>query len=472
MWVRLVVDLRRHEVAGEEVAHDSQGQLGLLVDERRSRGPLGAGLNRLPEPLQEDEVALDVLCRGALGGGADDDAALLDLEPFDDVLQPGALGVLESPRNPETFPVRDVDEKSTRQRDLGGQPRTLRLHRVLDGLDEELLAPRDQILDLLAVVPLALELGDDDLVHVEEPVLLEPDLHEGGLHAGKHVVDDPEIDVPCDRSPLRPLEVHLGHPVVLDHGDALLTDVDRDQQLALGGGQRRPARRLTASLGAAALSGASPVGCPLRPLAPLGLIPRGLLGRLLVCRAARLGLSYARRPLAPATAATPAASLASQRLGFGTCRVGLCDRACLRDVGLSRDGRSFCCCARGRVLLVLLVLPSEPGQRVPLLVVARAGTRHPPGIPASRSGCRKPWPYSVRASLAAYQRDDPAARRGWTNDCMRPRTLRIGAARHRCPRRTDRVLEREPLGSAGDETRLQAAAGRSRARRARTARKR
>ena len=85
-------------------------------------------------------------------------------------------------------------------------------------------------------MPLALELGDDDLVDIEKAVLLEPDLDEGGLHAGKHVVDDPEVDVPGDRTPLRPLEVHLGHPIVLDHGDALLADVDRDQQLALGCG--------------------------------------------------------------------------------------------------------------------------------------------------------------------------------------------------------------------------------------------
>ena len=58
----LVVDLRTHEVAGEEIADDPKG-LCLLVDERRRRGGLRLRLDRLPEALQEDEVALDVLGR-------------------------------------------------------------------------------------------------------------------------------------------------------------------------------------------------------------------------------------------------------------------------------------------------------------------------------------------------------------------------------------------------------------------------
>ncbi len=85
-------------------------------------------------------------------------------------------------------------------------------------------------------MPLALELGNHDLVDVEEPVLLEPDLDERRFHSGKDVVDGSEVDVPRDRTALRPLEIDLCDAVVLDHGDALLADVDGDQQLALGGG--------------------------------------------------------------------------------------------------------------------------------------------------------------------------------------------------------------------------------------------
>src|SRR6185437_13377219 len=109
-------------------------------------------------------------------------------------------------------------------------------------------APRDEILDLAAVS--ALELRADDLVDVEEAVLLEADLDEGRLHPRQDVVDLPEIDVAGDRAAFGPLEVDLGDPVVLQHGDPLLADVDRDDQLALRLGERRPARRLAAAAAA------------------------------------------------------------------------------------------------------------------------------------------------------------------------------------------------------------------------------
>ena len=129
---------------------DPQRQLGLLVDERRRLRRLGLLLDRLPEALQEDEVALDVLGRGALGGGADDHAALLHVEALEDVAQADALVVLEPARDAEALAARDEDDEAARERDLGRQPRALRLHRVLDRLDEDLLAAAEQVLDLAA----------------------------------------------------------------------------------------------------------------------------------------------------------------------------------------------------------------------------------------------------------------------------------------------------------------------------------
>src|SRR5439155_15498199 len=161
---------------------------------------------------------------------------------------------VEPPRDAEAVAVRLVDDEAAGQRDLGREPRALRLHRILDGLHHDRLAAADQVLDLLAVPRLALQLRRDDLVDVEEAVLLETDLDEGGLHAGQHVVDGAEVDVPGDRTALRALEVDLGDAIVLEHGDALLADVHRDEQFALGLRQRCPARRLTptARLGALA----------------------------------------------------------------------------------------------------------------------------------------------------------------------------------------------------------------------------
>src|SRR5262249_36995276 len=138
--------------------------------------------------------------------------------------------VLEPARDAEPVAVRDVDDEAAGQRDLGRETRALRLHRVLDGLDEDRLAALDQVLDLAGAAT-ALELGADDLVDVEEAVLLETDLDEGGLHPRQDVVDDAEVDVAGNRALLGPLEVDLGDDVVLEDGDALLAGIDRDEQL-------------------------------------------------------------------------------------------------------------------------------------------------------------------------------------------------------------------------------------------------
>ena len=149
-----------------------------------------------------------------------------------DLLEAGALLVVEPTRDSHPFAVRHVDEEASGERELGRQASALRLHRILHRLHEHGLAALDQILDLPR--PLAtFELGAHDLVDVQKPVLLEADLDERGLHPGKDVVDHSQIDVPGDRAPLGSFQVHLGDAVVLQHGDALLADVDRDQELAL-----------------------------------------------------------------------------------------------------------------------------------------------------------------------------------------------------------------------------------------------
>ncbi len=388
------VDVGGDEVTREEVADDPERELCLLIDELGRLGRLRAGLDRLPEPLQEDQVALDVLGGGPLGRGAHDHAARCGGDLLEDVLEPLALPVLEPARDAEPFPVRDVDQEPAGERDLRGQPRALRLHRVLDRLDEDLLAALDQVGDLLAV-PGPLELGDDDLVDVEEPVLLEADLDERRLHAGQHVVDRAQVDVPRDRPPLGALEVDLRDLVVLEQGDALLADVDGDQQLALRRRQWRAAlRRTPAVLAAGALAAAAtlplavlllrPLGGRLRPLGGGHGLVAGLLARL-ACGRARL------LPAAPASRAAAA-------LRAGSCLGGRRALPCLGRRGrrLSRgarrllDSHRLCRC----LLVVLASSKPEPGQESCLLVLARAGPA-PPERSASRCvGCERRWPYA------------------------------------------------------------------------------
>ena len=60
----------------EHVAQDADREVGLLEDQRRRLDLLGAALHDLVQLVQVVEVALEVRLAGALGGGADDHAAL------------------------------------------------------------------------------------------------------------------------------------------------------------------------------------------------------------------------------------------------------------------------------------------------------------------------------------------------------------------------------------------------------------
>ena len=89
----------------------------------------------------------------------------------------------------------------------------MRLQRVLDDLDDDLLPGFDQLVDAaaFAAAPLRrlLPVGQDDLVDVQEAVALEADVDEGGLHAGQDVVDLALVDVADDRAPAAALDVEL-----------------------------------------------------------------------------------------------------------------------------------------------------------------------------------------------------------------------------------------------------------------------
>src|SRR5207302_7170112 len=227
---------------------------------------------------------------------------------------------VEPPRDAEAVAVRLVDDEAAGERDLGREPRALRLHRILDGLHHDRLAAADQVLDLLAVT-LPLQLRGDDLVDVQEAVLLEADLDERGLHSREDVVDRAEVDVSRDRAAFGTFEVDLGDAVVLEDGDSLLADVDRDEQFALRLGKRRAARRLAA----AALLLRPFAFAPGRRWLSLRLGSGRLgSGRLRFRRCRRLDSGGLARASAPA-----AATATARRLGGGGGRLsrlrgGLC----------------------------------------------------------------------------------------------------------------------------------------------------
>ena len=133
--------------------------------------------------------------------------------------QPLALLVVEPARDADALALGHVDEVAAGDRELHRQARALRLQRVLDRLDEDLLARLEQLGDALALAAGAaaaghLDAGDDDVVGVQEAVLLQADVHERGLEAGQDVVDLALVDVADDRARAAALDVELADPPV------------------------------------------------------------------------------------------------------------------------------------------------------------------------------------------------------------------------------------------------------------------
>ena len=183
-----------------------------------------AALEHLVELVQVLELALEVLALGPVGGGADDHAALPELEARGLAAQARALAVLQPPGDAHALAGGGVDHVAPGDRELHRQARALRLERVLDDLHDDLLAGLQQLGDLApaAAAPAGgLDAGEHDLVDVQEAVLLEADVDEGGLQAGQDVVDLALVDVSDDRALTAALYVELSDPVwVLGAGAA------------------------------------------------------------------------------------------------------------------------------------------------------------------------------------------------------------------------------------------------------------
>ena len=116
---------------------------------------------------------------------------------------------------PTPSPCGHVHEVAARDRELHRQARALRLQRVLDRLDEDLLARLEQLGDALALRAAAaaaagdLDAREHDVVGVQEAVLLEPDVDERRLEPGQDVVDLALVDVSDDRARSAALYVEL-----------------------------------------------------------------------------------------------------------------------------------------------------------------------------------------------------------------------------------------------------------------------
>ena len=263
MVLLLVVDDRALEVLGEDVAHDAHRQVRLLEDQRRRRRRLDALLEDLVELEQVLQLALEIRSLGAVRRGPDDRAAATQIELLGLLAKPVALAVLQPAGHADALAGGRVDHVAPGDRQLHRQARALGLQGVLDDLDDDLLPRLEQLVDARPVAAAALGLldaGQHDLVDVQEPVLVEPDVDERRLEAGEDIVDAAVVDVADDRAAAATLEVDLRYAVTggnfmglaaartpprfgrrarisgrLQHGDAGLAAIHRDQYLLFQG---------------------------------------------------------------------------------------------------------------------------------------------------------------------------------------------------------------------------------------------
>jgi hypothetical protein len=129
-----LVDLIGEKIAGGAL---DQSRLPEHADRRRVR--VAGFLDVAPLFEQHREVAHEVPQAGALGDGAHDDAhALGHGELLHDLAQAGPfLGVLDLARDSELLGVGHQHEVAARQRDVGGDPRSLVADRALGHLDHD-----------------------------------------------------------------------------------------------------------------------------------------------------------------------------------------------------------------------------------------------------------------------------------------------------------------------------------------------
>src|SRR5262249_4481664 len=150
----------------------------------------------------------------ALRGGPNDHAAVAHVHLVDQLAQARPLVVGQSLGDADASALRHVDEVAAGDGELHREPGPLGLQRVLDDLDDDLLAGLDQLVDATPAAAAALwhrlAARHDDLVDVEEAVSLQADVDERRLHPGQDVVDLPLVDVADDRATAAALDVELG----------------------------------------------------------------------------------------------------------------------------------------------------------------------------------------------------------------------------------------------------------------------
>ena len=134
---------------------------------------------------------------------------------------------------------RHEDDVAAGQGDVRGDPRPLGAHRLLEDLDDQLLALVEPVLDGGAARLLELLGGEEvlgqlleDVGGVEEGVALEAEVHERRLHPREDPGHAPLVDAAHDAPVRLALEEELGDDPVLEEGDPRLAGVGADDEVS------------------------------------------------------------------------------------------------------------------------------------------------------------------------------------------------------------------------------------------------
>ncbi len=190
----------------------------------------------MPHADQHAEVGDQLGVGDAAGGGAHDGRHALRPDRLHDRLEPVALvGRLDLARDAAELAGRHEDQVAAGERDVGRDPGALEAARLLDDLDQHVVAAADLLVDGVAGAARGdLDVADVerrlvDVVDVEEGVAAQPDVAEAGAHAGQDVDDLPFVDRADDA--LFALDVDLRETTVLEDRDAVLPRIARDENV-------------------------------------------------------------------------------------------------------------------------------------------------------------------------------------------------------------------------------------------------
>jgi hypothetical protein len=241
-------------VRGEHVAHGPEGKGELAMNKSGSARSLALLPDRIPVVDQVIHVRLQFGIRLSLRSGTDDGSHPVQADPFHDFVEPLPLhGILDPSGNADVPGPGEEHEVPAGESDVAGDPRPLGPQWFLGHLHDEMLALPDQSFDrgdelllgepglmdvdvfrevlVPVLVGVELERRGNEVAGVQEPRLLYPDIHEGGLHPREDADDLPLEDVADDVPVVTAFEQEIDQDPGFERRDARLVrgGVDDDE---------------------------------------------------------------------------------------------------------------------------------------------------------------------------------------------------------------------------------------------------